>query len=58
MAARKRTPAKRPGKNIENWQRHTVQILLRLRPEVASTLRARAEEAGLSLAEYVTTLVR
>jgi len=44
---------KASGQNIENWQRHTVQVLLRLPPEVAARLRAQAVREGLSLSGYV-----
>lgn len=59
MPSPKRTPAPRKasGQNIENWQRHTVQILLRLRPEMAEQLRARATAEGLPLSRYVERLI-
>lgn len=60
MTAPKPTPApkKASGKNIENWQRKTVQILLRLPPDVAASMRDRAAQEEMSLTEYVTRLVR
>ena len=56
MPAPKRTPAKAPGVNIENWQRHTQQVLLRLQPEIAEMLRASAAAEEMTLAEYVSWL--
>lgn len=57
MPAAKHTPAKKaPGENIENWQRHTQQILLRLQPEIAAMLRASAAAEEMTLADYVSTL--
>jgi len=54
MPRAKPTPARKAsGENIENWQRHTVQVLLRLPPDVAARLRAQAVREGLSLSGYV-----
>lgn len=50
-------PKKASGVNIENWQRKTEQILLRLSPETAAKVRAHAETLGMSLSAYVTRLV-
>lgn len=58
MAA-KPTPerkTKAPGENIEDWQRHTKPMLLRLQPEIAEMLRASAEAEEMTLAEYVSWL--
>lgn len=41
MPAPKRTPARKskaPGRNIEDWQRKTERITLRLKPEVMQRL--------------------
>ncbi len=48
---------KKPGKNIPNAQRHTVQILLRVPPEVAERLDELAEGWGLTRAGAVGRLV-
>lgn len=48
---------KKPGKNIPNAQRHTVQVLLRLPPDVAERLDDLAEEWGLTRAGAVGRLV-
>lgn len=57
MAAKKHAPAKRPGKSIEEWQRHTVQVKLRLPPDVAKTLHDRAREAGMRVSAFVARLL-
>lgn len=59
MPARKPPPAPRKasGENIENWQRKTVQILLRLPPETAARLRELASDQEVPLSEYVTRLL-
>lgn len=58
MASRKSAPERKKasGANVENWQRHTQQILLRLQPEIAEMLRASAEAEEMTLAEYVSWL--
>jgi macrodomain Ter protein organizer (MatP/YcbG family) len=48
---------KKPGKNIPNAQRHTVQRLLRLPPDVSDRLDELAERWGLTLAGTVARLV-
>lgn len=48
---------KKPGKNIPNAQRHTVQRLLRLPPEVDERLVEIAEEHGLTVAGAVGLLI-
>jgi predicted DNA-binding protein len=48
---------KKPGKNIPNAQRHTVQILLRLPPEVAERIEELAEAWNLTKAGAVARLV-
>lgn len=59
MPTRKPTPTpKASGENIQNWQRKTAQILLRLDPGLADQLRARAAQEEMSLSDYVTRLVR
>ncbi len=58
MPARKPTlTRKASGESIENWQRHTVQILLRLPPDVAASLRARAAREEMTLSGYVARLI-
>jgi len=58
MTARRKTPAKRKsGANIPNSQRHTVQVQLRLSPDVASALRALAAREDESVSAYVACLV-
>ena len=48
---------KKPGKNIPNAQRHTVQILLRVPPDVAERLDELAEEWGITRSGTVGRLV-
>ena len=48
---------KKPGKNIPNAQRHTVQVLLRLRPEAARRLRELAAARKSSVSETVADLL-
>lgn len=48
---------KKPGKNIPNAQRHTVQILLRVPPDVAERLDELAEGWGLTRSGAVGRLV-
>lgn len=57
---RRATPERKPkaqGENIEEWQRHTERIVLRLPPETATQLRARAEAEGQTLSGYVARLI-
>lgn len=48
---------KKPGKNIPNAQRHTVQVLLRLPPDVADELDELAARWGLTRSGAVARLV-
>lgn len=48
---------KKPGKNIPNAQRHTVQILLRVPPDVAEDLDELAEKWGLTRSRTVARLI-
>ncbi len=48
---------KKPGKNIPNAQRHTVQILLRVPPDVAERLDELAEQRGVTRSGCVARLV-
>lgn len=48
---------KKPGKNIPNAQRHTVQILLRVPPDVAERLDELAEEWKLTRSGTVGRLL-
>ncbi len=48
---------KKSGKNIPNAQRHTVQILLRVPPDVAERLDELAEEWGVTRSGCVARLV-
>ena len=48
---------KKSGKNIPNAQRHTVQVLLRVPPEIAERIEELAEEWGLTKAGAVARLV-
>jgi len=48
---------KKPGKNIPNAQRHTVQRLLRLPPDVDERLVELAEEWGVTVSGVVGILV-
>lgn len=48
---------KKPGKNIPNAQRHTVQVLLRVPPDVAERLDELAEEWGITRSGVVGRLV-
>ena len=48
---------KKPGKNIPNAQRHTVQILLRVPPDVAERLDELAEQWGVTRSGAVARLV-
>ena len=57
MAARKPVPAKPPGRNVEEWERSTERVVLRLPPEAAAQLRARATAEGVTLSAYVARLI-
>lgn len=48
---------KKPGKNIPNAQRHTVQVLLRVPPDIAERLDELAEEWGVTRSGCVARLV-
>ncbi len=48
---------KKPGKNIPNAQRHTVQVLLRVPPDIAERLDELAEEWGVTRSGAVAQLV-
>ncbi len=48
---------KKPGKNIPNAQRHTVQILIRVPPEIAERLDELAEEWAVTRSGVVGHLV-
>ena len=48
---------KKPGKNIPNAQRHTVQVLLRVPPDVAERLDELAEEWGVTHSGAVAQLI-
>lgn len=50
-------PKKASGANIENWQRHTSQVLLRLSPLAARALREGAEREETTMSGYVERLV-
>ena len=50
-------PKKASGANVGEWQRGTERIVLRLPPDVAATVRARAEAEELTLSAYVARLV-
>lgn len=58
MTAPKRPPAgSRSGSYVHEAQRHTERVVLRLPPEMASTLRERAEAQGMTLSGYVAHLL-
>ncbi len=58
MPARKPTPTRKAsGENIGEWQRKTERVVLRLPPEVAERLRARAASEEMTIAGYVARLV-
>jgi hypothetical protein len=57
-AARKSLARKHPGPPTEEWQRHTIQLKLRVGPLTAETIRARAKALGYSASEYVSLLVQ
>lgn len=48
---------KKPGKNIPNAQRHTVQLLLRLPPDVVERIEELAEAWNVTKAGAVARLV-
>ena len=51
------SPKRKPGASIPNSQRHTVQVQLRLSPEVATALRGLAARENESVSAYVACLV-
>ena len=55
MAAMK--PKKASGENIEEWQRRTEAVKLRLPAAVAATVRERAAAKEMTLSAYVAELV-
>ena len=55
MAAAK--PKKASGENIEEWQRRTAAVKLRLPAAVAAMVRERAAAKGMTLSGYVSELV-
>lgn len=59
MTAKKRPPARKaPGKNIEDWQRGTERMTLRLDPSTMAALRARARAEDSTISAYVARLIR
>ena len=48
---------KASGENIEEWQRRTAAIKLRLPAAVAATVRERAAAKDMTLSAYVAELV-
>ena len=48
---------KASGENIEEWQRRTEAVKLRLPAAVAATVRERAAAKGMTLSGYVSELV-
>ena len=48
---------KASGENIEEWQRRTAAIKLRLPSAVAATVRERAAAKDMTLSAYVAELV-
>lgn len=58
MTAPKRPPAgSRSGSYVHETQRHTERVVLRLAPDVAASLRSRAEAEELTLSAYIARLV-
>lgn len=58
MPVRKPTPTRKAsGENIGEWQRRTERVVLRLSPEVAASLRARAASEEVTLSGYVARLI-
>ncbi len=56
----KRAPKKKtkaPGANIEEWQRKTIKVQLRVHSLVAATIQQRADAMGIDRSEYVSQLV-
>lgn len=53
MASRKSPRPKAPGKNIEDWQRGTERITLRLDPEAMDLLRSYAKSLGVPMSTIV-----
>ncbi len=60
MAARKSPPKakKASGANVEEWQRKTFKVQLRLPPDVADLLHEKALNEEVGVSEYVTRLMR
>lgn len=48
---------RKPGRNVAESERHTVRVALRLKPDVADMLRARAREAGMTISDFVALLL-
>lgn len=48
---------KKPGRNIHETERHTIQVKLRLPPDVAERLDELAERRGLTRAGAVAWLL-
>lgn len=60
MSRAKHTPernASRSGSYVHEAQRSTVQVKLRLPPDVASSIRSRAAQEEMSISEYIVRLV-
>jgi predicted DNA binding CopG/RHH family protein len=58
MAARNKTPTRKAsGANIEEWQRHTTRLMLRVGPSIVDRAKERALALGLNLSEYISQLV-
>lgn len=53
LTSAKKTVARRSGANIPNAQRHTVALLIRVRPEIAAWLRDRAAAWGCTMGEVL-----
>ena len=50
-------PKKASGANVEEWQRGTERLMLRLPADVAATVRERAASKGIAISAYVAELV-
>lgn len=58
MSVPKRPPAgSRSGSYVHESQRHTERVVLRLPPDVAASIRARAEAEEMTLSAYIARLV-
>lgn len=58
MKSSKRPPAgSRSGSYVHESQRHTERVVLRLPPDVAASLRVRAEREGMTLSAFVARLI-